>query len=302
MFSAADEEQWKLIARQIDQSDYYIVLIAHRYGSMTEGLSYTEKEYEYAVSKGVPALGFVIKDGAKWPSDRIDKDRKKSKKLESFKTKVKAKLVDFWSSGDELRGKVAIALMKAANTTPRPGWVRANAAAGPEVLAEISRLSSENATLRSQLHSAQDRKNQERIAKLQDNLTLIEKAHTTIQIWILGASTWSAPQQTTLLIILDTIASELIVEASLERLAEVLANRFKPHDAKLRATWPTPTNMVRSFMIKLQSVELVCPSTKKHPLADTSEYWKLTTDGQLLLNYAHRLALERAQKTDADAA
>src|SRR5207244_2864020 len=41
MFSAADEEQWKIIARHIDESDYYIVIVAHRYGSITpEGISY----------------------------------------------------------------------------------------------------------------------------------------------------------------------------------------------------------------------------------------------------------------------
>ena len=52
MFSAADEEQWKIITRQIDQSDYYVVIVAHRYGSVTsEGLSYTEKEYDYAVQR-----------------------------------------------------------------------------------------------------------------------------------------------------------------------------------------------------------------------------------------------------------
>jgi hypothetical protein len=37
-FSAADKEQWKIIQRQIDQSDYYVVLIAHRYGSTTPGI------------------------------------------------------------------------------------------------------------------------------------------------------------------------------------------------------------------------------------------------------------------------
>src|SRR3712207_6374119 len=62
MFSAADEEQWQIITRQIDQSDYYVVLVAHRYGSTVEGISYTEKEYDYAVRSGVPALGFIITD------------------------------------------------------------------------------------------------------------------------------------------------------------------------------------------------------------------------------------------------
>src|SRR5258708_16215933 len=62
MFSAADEEQWKIIAKQIDECDYYVVLCAHRYGSTdpSTGFSFTEKEYDYAVKIGVPVLVFVI--------------------------------------------------------------------------------------------------------------------------------------------------------------------------------------------------------------------------------------------------
>jgi Domain of unknown function (DUF4062) len=73
MFNAADEEQWQVITRTIDQCDYYVVIIAHRYGSTVEGISFTEKEYDYAVAQGVPILGFPIDDGASWPNDRIDK-------------------------------------------------------------------------------------------------------------------------------------------------------------------------------------------------------------------------------------
>jgi hypothetical protein len=48
MSSAADEEQWQLITRQIEATDYYIIIVGHRYGSETrEGISYTEKEFDY---------------------------------------------------------------------------------------------------------------------------------------------------------------------------------------------------------------------------------------------------------------
>lgn len=50
MFSAADEEQWEIIKDHIDNSDFYVLIIGHRYGSVIEdgsdaGISYTEKEY-----------------------------------------------------------------------------------------------------------------------------------------------------------------------------------------------------------------------------------------------------------------
>jgi hypothetical protein len=52
LFPAIDEEQFEFIKKVIDDCDYYILIIGGRYGSTTsEGISYTEKEYDYAVGK-----------------------------------------------------------------------------------------------------------------------------------------------------------------------------------------------------------------------------------------------------------
>jgi hypothetical protein len=65
MFNPADEEQWQVIERTIDVSDYYCVIVAQRYRSiMNDGISYTEKEYNYATSVGVPILRFLLHDEA----------------------------------------------------------------------------------------------------------------------------------------------------------------------------------------------------------------------------------------------
>ena len=154
MFSAADEEQWKIITRHIDASDYYVVIVAHCYGSVVDGTSYTEKEYNYARSKNIPVLGFIIEDNAEWPKEHIDTDPEKTSSLQTFKATIKEKPVDFWSSASELYGKFAIALMKQITSTPRPGWKRATNVVGPDVINELSRLSSENAELREQLQVA----------------------------------------------------------------------------------------------------------------------------------------------------
>jgi hypothetical protein len=148
MFSAADEEQWQIITRQIDESDYYVIIVANRYGSMVDGISYTEKEYDYAISKGVPTLGFVLDAIAGWPSNRSETVEEARPKLEAFKQKVRRKPVNFWSSKEDLHGKCSIALMKTFNTQPRPGWVRSPDTMGHEVAEELSRLSSENNNLR----------------------------------------------------------------------------------------------------------------------------------------------------------
>ena len=65
LFGAADETAWKVIERTIDDSDYYVLILGNRYGSETnEGISYTQKEYMYARSKGIPVLAFQIDENA----------------------------------------------------------------------------------------------------------------------------------------------------------------------------------------------------------------------------------------------
>lgn len=125
MFSAADEEQWRIIQKHIEEIDYYIVLVAHRYGSETpEGISYTEKEYDYAISRNVPTLGFIIDKAASWDQKFCDKNPEQIEKLNNFKSKIQKKLVKYWASKDDLAGKVAMALGKSFSASPRPGWVR----------------------------------------------------------------------------------------------------------------------------------------------------------------------------------
>ena len=69
LFPAANEEQWKWIQRVIEESDYYIVIVAGKYGSIhpETGISYTEMEYDYAVSIGKPTIGFVLDKSVKLP-------------------------------------------------------------------------------------------------------------------------------------------------------------------------------------------------------------------------------------------
>ena len=51
-FLASNESQWSMITGVIDTCDYYILIIGGRYGTLTEdGISYTEREYNYAIKK-----------------------------------------------------------------------------------------------------------------------------------------------------------------------------------------------------------------------------------------------------------
>src|SRR5262245_31138897 len=66
LFPATDQQQLDYIKRVIDRSDYYVVILGGRYGTPSDdGKSYTEKEFEYAVSRNIPVLAFLHADPGK---------------------------------------------------------------------------------------------------------------------------------------------------------------------------------------------------------------------------------------------
>ena len=67
--------QWEYIKKMIDMSDYYLLIVAGKYGSIDpeENISYTEKEYRYAVKSGIPVLSFLVKDIGELPSSKVGK-------------------------------------------------------------------------------------------------------------------------------------------------------------------------------------------------------------------------------------
>lgn len=126
-FVAANDEQFKVIKKVIDLCDYYVLIIGQRYGSInqTTGLSYTEMEYDYAVSQGIPVLVFAIDESIKLQLDKTETDTKIKKKLKSFRAKAMTnRLVSIWKNISDLTGAVAVSVMRAQNTIERPGWVR----------------------------------------------------------------------------------------------------------------------------------------------------------------------------------
>ena len=153
MFSAGNDEQWTIISKTIQDSDYYLLIVGHRYGSMTEeGISYTEKEFDFAKSIGIPVFAFLRSDDvATLPRER-DTIPEKQKMQNAFREKVSANaIVEFWREESDLVKNVTIALFKLMHQSPRPGWIRADKALSPEVGKELALLSKENRDLKNEL-------------------------------------------------------------------------------------------------------------------------------------------------------
>lgn len=127
----------------IDMSDYYLLIAAGKYGSIDpeENISYTEKEYRYAVNKGMPILAFLHQNIDLLPVLKVgatDEERDRVKRFH-YDIKKAGRLVDFYLNAEELKYKIAMAMPKIISDAPRSGWVRADQAAKAIETAEDSR-------------------------------------------------------------------------------------------------------------------------------------------------------------------
>lgn len=125
-FNASDKSQWDYIKLMLEDCDYFIVIIAHRYGSTDEGgMSYTEKEVRYALEKDIPVLTFIIDGSAEWPHSGYEDDPANKIRLEQFKKYLSTdRMVKHWSDKNDLAAKVTSALHEAIRDHPRPGYIR----------------------------------------------------------------------------------------------------------------------------------------------------------------------------------
>lgn len=150
LFPAADEEQWAFIKSIIDDCDYYILIIGGRYGSLSaEGISYTEKEYDYAISMNLKVLAFVHEKPDEIPVGKSDTEPALRAKLEKFRKKVsKNRLVKTWRTASDLPALISLSLSKTIKAYPALGWVRANNVASGELLEDLNDLRKENSHLK----------------------------------------------------------------------------------------------------------------------------------------------------------
>lgn len=158
-FPAIDLDQFEYIKKQIDDCDYYILLIAGKYGSISpSGVGYTELEYEYAVEKGMPVIALIHKDPSSIPMKYCESEPANKEKLHLFREKVcTGRVVKFWSSKEEIGKHVLSAMVATTNMFPAIGWVRANKIANAEALNEIIVLRKMNTRLEQKIKKLEEK-------------------------------------------------------------------------------------------------------------------------------------------------
>lgn len=139
-FPASNMKQMDYIKMMLDDCDYYILILAGRYGSCdSDGIGFTEKEYDYALSQHIPVMSFLKDDIGVIPNEKCEKTENGQKKLEEFRAKVsKDKLVRYYSDIGNLKADVAVSLSQCIRDYPRVGWVRANEITDNNIVSPIS--------------------------------------------------------------------------------------------------------------------------------------------------------------------
>lgn len=162
LFPALDEEQFEFIKRVIDDSDYYLLIIGGRYGSLSEtGISYTEMEYDYAIERGIKVIALIHGSPEKLIAEKIEMSPDARQKLDGFRARAQTgRLVKFWNDPKELSGLVATSLPKTIKMYPAVGWIRGNEATdNTDLLKQLNELRREKSNLEKQVQELQKNKN-----------------------------------------------------------------------------------------------------------------------------------------------
>jgi hypothetical protein len=291
-FVATNEAQWEVIQKVIDECDYYVLIIGGRYGSVTaEGISYTEKEYNYAKKLGIPVLGFVHGDPENIIASKIEKDELGRGRLEAFKTRVmKDHPIRKWTSAQELGGLVSRSVSRAIKVDPRPGWVRNVGASSAELLSQINDLTKENLALKAkadlntglgvdadELQSGSDKFNLTGVVSVGDTGNYFSEG--TSHIWHAELA-WDD--------VFRDIGPLLMNEATELDLRKAMARFVYWSDKRKEIKEGIKSNSITSesfaeIIVQFRALGLIHRGVRKRAVSDKASYWALTERGDRYL-------------------
>lgn len=131
LFPATNDSQFEFIKKLIDESDFYIIVIAGRYGTCPEysEVSYTEMEYDYAIQQNKPIIALIHDKPETISLEKSETTVKGKKKLELFRKKIKnSKLVQYWEKIEDLPTLIpqnVLHAMRNYNSQVK-GWTRSD--------------------------------------------------------------------------------------------------------------------------------------------------------------------------------
>jgi hypothetical protein len=77
-FGARTEDSTTVCLQEVEESDLFVGIYAHRYGYVPKDAtaSFTEQEFDYAKKLGKPIFGFIVEDEFIWHQKYWEHDKK----------------------------------------------------------------------------------------------------------------------------------------------------------------------------------------------------------------------------------
>lgn len=284
MFPAADIEQFEYIKTIIDESDYYILVIAGRYGSLADdGKSYTEKEYEYAKEKGIPVLVFVKKEIDNLPVNQTDNNPELKNKLIKFRENaMQNRLAKFWNEKMELKYHVNDSLSKAFKLTPKTGWVKADSIVDTKSLKILEEIRSENDILRKENSKLKKQLDTKKvitdIADIDDTITINYTCYNTF-----GGATYNNSLTISWKILFGLIAPDFITASSISKANTIINRCMKRFKNSSASSFEINHDDFNTIKIQFDTLGLISSFTAQATTGGYMEFMQLTKKGKELL-------------------
>lgn len=125
-FPASGLGVMEYIEKSLADCDYYILILAGRYGSMdSDGIGFTEKEFICAQEHSIPVLVFCHSNIEALPVSKCEGTDAGRQRLREFREKaLKSTMAKMYSSVDDLKAQIATSINRAKTDSPREGWIR----------------------------------------------------------------------------------------------------------------------------------------------------------------------------------
>lgn len=131
LFPASSKKQWEIIKSVIDDCDYYLLILAGRYGSSGindkgKKMGYTEMEFDYAVQTGKPIIAFLHREINSISEKNSEPTQAGKNRLKKFRTKAQTgRMVSYWTNKDNLKSAVLTSIPTLIKDFSADGWIKA---------------------------------------------------------------------------------------------------------------------------------------------------------------------------------
>ncbi|MDR0555115.1 MAG: DUF4062 domain-containing protein [Treponema sp.] len=290
-FDRKDPVDEQIVKKHIADCDYFVSLVAHKYGLLADGSSKIADEYAQALKANVPVIALIIGEKARWKESRMERDEEVIKALSAFKEKLCSHPHAFWTNAQELENNARELILHEMFLNPRQGWSPGGSSVHPQVVNELGRLIGENEKLKRSVLSENRDPNQWH-DKIKHTLEMLAVNKESLSFYYVAGTNWENTIKCRYLRIFKLLAPELYTGKTTADLSRFLGSILNPDLSRtVRKDYPIPSNTIKKIMVDLNLLKLVRFSGE-----GGGEVWELTEYGKELYGLYRLRHFERLLK------